>query len=120
MGYSQEISVSDPSAFDDGSSGSASGVKRPTVVHEGSSIRIDVDHDIEPSAFVLPLRNGFPFTVDGRTTPVAELRSEQSLRVGHVLWLDGIGLHVVFDTPAPSGAYIVSQGPLSPEQTRPA
>lgn len=108
MGYLDEIDAQDPSVVGDGSPESAIDVERPSVFHEGAGIAIKVHRDIEPSAFVLPLRNGFPFKVEGRSTPVSQLLSENGLRMGHVLWLEDIGLYAAFDKPVPSGLYHVT------------
>ncbi len=108
MGYSRTIDVQDPSESVDGLSEINLAVERPSLFQEGSELQIEVHQDVQPSAFVLPLEDGFPFKVAGGMTPVTQLLSGNGLRMGHVLWLDGIGLYAVFDKPAPSGRYHVA------------
>lgn len=108
MGFLREISVSE-GTFETESVLEEDGLEdRPAVFHEGARIVLKVNQAIEPSILILPLRNGFPFKVEGRHTPVAEVLSEQGFRAGHALMLEHVGLRVVFQQPSPPGIYTLN------------
>ncbi len=80
----------------------------PAVFHEGSTIIISLKDSVPPMSMMVPLRNGFPFKVEGRVTPVAGLYDQSGSRAGHVLHINGFGFRVSFDRACEEGRYTVA------------